>query len=115
MKRNNFWLWSNICTSFSLVVLLSFLTAPVVLPVVVPFFKNAGVAFAGNAFMIAGAVIVICAVIAGWVSYLKNDRKLCLVSNIICNVGEILSLAFFPMFLPGIILGYLGYIKMNKE
>lgn len=115
MKRNILWLWSNICSSFAMVSLLSFLTAPMILPKIIPFFKGTGVSFAGNIFMIIGLVIVILGVAASWVAYCLGNEKLFLVSNIVCNVGELLSLGFFLMFLPAVVLGWLGYIKIKKE
>ena len=115
MKRSNFWLWSNICTSFAAVSLMSFLMAPTILPKIVPFFKSGGSVLAGNVFMIIGFVIVILGVAAGWVSYFIGNEKLCLISNIACNVGEILSLGFFLLFVPGIALGYIAYFRMRKE
>ena len=115
MKKNILWLWSNICSSFAMVSLLSFLTAPMILPKIIPFFKGTGVSFAGNVFMIIGFVIVFLGVAACWVAYCLGNEKLFFISNIVCDVGALLSLGFVLMFVPGIVLGWLGYVKIKKE
>lgn len=113
-KTNGLILWSNILTTFFLISLLSFIFCPSILSTVLPSLGVNGETLGGNVFMIIGAAILVCGTTLGWIAYAFRKKQLCLVSNIVCNIGEILSLGFFFFFIPSIVLGYIGFAKQKK-